>query len=173
MNFSSTIYAVILSFLWVLPLSANPPIENIFPHEIQNQGWVLEDEPFIAFNESSLSMMINGAAPRYIKLGTQKSAFLNYEKGPVYLMLEIYQTDSNKSSGTLYKEFTSNNPTPLDNLGTKARFASELGGTYMTEFFQDKFYIRLSITQKSESAKNAILKCARIISNKITNTIKK
>ena len=33
---------------------------------------------------------------------------------------------------------------------------SEMGGSYMTEFFQDRFYVRLSVTKKSEEMKKII-----------------
>ena len=139
---------------------------------MEDQGWKAEDEPFIVIDEDSLSMIINGAAPRYFELGTKKAAFVNYEKKQVYLMLEIYETDSIKSTKKLFKEFKNDNPKPMKNLGTESRFTSEMGGSYMAEYFQDKFYVRLSITKKSEDAKKSILKCARIISDKISKYTK-
>ena len=42
-----------------------------------------------AVDEATLTMVINGAAPRYVRLGTQKAAFANYTKEKMYLMLEI------------------------------------------------------------------------------------
>jgi len=37
----------------------------------------------------------------------------------------------------------------------------------MLEYFQDRFYVRVSIMQKSEKAKKAILSCAGIVSDRI------
>lgn len=160
---------ILLSVIIVLPLSANQSqLNDILPEKMADLGWVAEDAPFIAFDERSLSMMINGAAPRYIKLGAQKAAFVNYEKKQVYLMLEIYETDSIKSSEKLFNAFNTDSATPLNNLGIQSRTTSEMGGSYMIEYFQDKFYVKLSITKKSEDSKKSILKCAGTISDKIS-----
>jgi len=159
---------IFMGFLVVLPLSANQSqLERILPRGMEDQGWKAEDEPFIAIDEDSLSMIINGAAPRYMELGVRKAVFVNYEKKLVYLMLEIYETDSAKNAKMVFKEFESDISMPLDNLGTESRFTSEMGGSYMTEYFQDRFYVRLSITQKSEEAKKIILRCAKAISENI------
>jgi len=42
----------------------------------------------------------------------------------------------------------------------------------MAEYFQERFYVRISIMQKSEESKKAILKCAENISDKITKNSK-
>jgi len=55
----------------------------------------------------------------------------------------------------------------LDDLGEYGRFKSGLGGIYMAEYFLERFYVRISIMQKSAEAENAILECAGIISDKI------
>ncbi len=173
MKWQKILSITLLSFIIVLPLSANQSqLKSILPEKMEDQGWKAEDVPFIAFDEGSLSMMINGAAPRYIKLGTQKAVFVNYEKKQVYLMLEIYETDSIKSSEKLFKEFKTNNSKPLNNLGIQSRITSEMGGGYMAEYFQDKFYVKLSITKKSDESKKSILKCAETISDKISKYTK-
>lgn len=173
MKWQKFLFIILLSFILALPLSANQfNLISILPEKMEEQGWTAEEEPFIAFDEGSLSMIINGAAPRYIKLGTQKAAFVNYEKKQVYLMLEIYETDSIKSAEKLFEEFKTSKSKPLNNLGTQSRVTSEMGGSYMTEYIQDKFYVKLSITRKSEDAKESILKCAGTISEKISKYTK-
>ena len=173
MKMKKILYITILSFLIVLPLSADQfQLKNIFPEKMENQGWKAEEEPFVTIDEESLSMVINGAAPRYFELGTKKAGFANYEKDNVYLMLEIYETDSIKSAEKLFEEFKTDNSESFDDLGIKSRFKSEMGGSFMAEYFQDRFYVRLSITKKSEQAKESILKCARSISDKISKHTK-
>jgi hypothetical protein len=169
MNLQKILYVILISFLIVLPLSAGElQMKTLFPEKMADQGWKAEEEPFIAIDEESLSMVINGAAPQYYELGTKKAGFANYEKGDVYLMLEIYETDSLKSAEKLFEEFKTDNTKSLDNLGTQSRFKSEMGGSYMAEFFQDRFYVRLSITKKSEETKKSIINCAKTISDKIS-----
>jgi len=168
MKWPKIVCFILISFFVVPPLSANQfQLENILPQKMGDQGWNAEDEPFIATNEEILSMVINGAAPRYMELGTRKAAFVNYKKKQVYLMLEIYETDFKKSAEKLFKEFETDNSVPLENLGTRSRLTLEMGGGYMVEYSQDRFYVRLSITQRSEQAKKVLLKCAKTISEKI------
>ena len=158
----------IFSFFIALPLFADQSkLVRLFPKEIEAQGWVLEEEPLIAFDENSLSMIINGAAPQYMELGTKRAAFVNYVKKGIYMMLEIYETDLGKNAEKIYKEFEPVNSKVLNDLGEQGRFTSGLGGIYMAEYFQERFYVRISIMQKSEEAKKAILECAGNISDKI------
>ena len=82
-------------------------------------------------------------------------------------MLEIYETDSEKNSEKIFSEFASDASRPLENLGARARFTTEMGGTCMLEYYQDRFYVRVSIMQKSEKAKKAILSCAEAVSGRI------
>jgi len=173
MKWLTIVSVLTLGFFAVPPLSANQSqLERILPKVMENQGWKAEDEPFIAIEEDSLSLIINGAAPRYMELGVRKAAFVNYEKKQVYLMVEIYEADSAKSAKKVFKEFRSDISVPLNNLGTGSRFTSEMGGSYMAEYFQERFYVRLSITRKSDAAKKSILKCARIISDNIAKDYK-
>jgi hypothetical protein len=163
----------IFSLFIALPLFADQSkLARLFPKEIEAQGWVLEEKPLIASDENSLSMVINGAAPQYIKLGTKSAAFVNYVKKGVYMMLEIYETDSGKNAEKIYKEFEPVKSKVLNDLGKQGRFTSGLGGIYMAEYFQERFYVRISIMQKSEEAEKAILECARNISDKITKNSK-
>ena len=158
----------IFSFFIALSLSADQSkLARFFPKEIEDQGWVLEEEPLITFDENSLSMFINGAAPQYIKLGTRRAAFVNYVKKGIYMMLEIYETGSNNNAETIYKEFEPVNSKVLNDLGEQGRFTSGLGGIYMAEYFLERFYVRISIMQKSAEAENTILECAGVISDKI------
>ena len=159
---------IVLGFFCAHPLFADPStLKRAIPKEMESQGWKVEDEPLIASDEATLSMVINGAAPRYMELGTRKAAFVTYEKDGIYLMLEIYETDSEKNSGKIFAEFASDASLPLENLGARARLTKEMGGTYMLEYFQDRFYVRVSIMQKSEEAKKTILSCAEAVSGRI------
>lgn len=163
-------------FLAALPLSASQPdmniarLEQVIPREMETRGWVLEADPFMAVDVESLSMVINGAAPRYLELGVKQAAFIYYKKETVFLMLEIFQTGSNQQAQKLYDEFATGTSQSLENLGTAARLTSELGGTFMTEYIQDTFYVRLSIDRKSKEARQSILSCARTISARIAST---
>ncbi|MCP4665777.1 MAG: hypothetical protein GY849_05375 [Deltaproteobacteria bacterium] len=163
----------ILGFVVASPLAADQSrLARIIPVEMENQGWKAEEEPFIAGDENALSMIVNGAAPRYMALGTQQALFINYKKENAYLMLEIYETDSNSSAEKIFNEFVSDRAESLEDMGTRARATSEMGGTYMVEYFQGGFYVRLSVTEKSAEAKKSVLVCAMTISDRIAKISK-
>ncbi len=167
--FKSIFIMTLCLFMASLAMAGPSKLSNLIPLEMEKQGWVPEDEPFIAMNEEALTMIINGAAPRYMELGTQQAAFVNYEKGPAFLMLEIYETSSENDADAVYREFKTKASAPVKDLGKSARLTSEMGGTLMLEYYQERFYVRISITQKTDQAKNELHECAGIISKKIAD----
>ena len=168
MKWTNIVCMVVLGVFCAQPLLADPSsLKRAIPKELESQGWKVEDEPLIVSDEATLSMIINGAAPRYMELGTRKAAFVTYEKDGIFLMLEIYETDSEKNSEKIFAEFASDVSLPLENLGARTRFTTEMGGTCMLEYYQDRFYVRVSIMQKSEKARKAILSCAEAVSGRI------
>ncbi len=159
---------IILGCLLSQPIAANQSrLEQILPENMEIDGWLPEDEPIIATDEETLSMIINGAAQRFFELGVQKAVFITYEKGDIYLILEIYETDSVPAAEKVFNEFETRNSQPLQNIGSDSRFTSEMGGSYMAEYIQNRFYVKLSITQKSEDTKVSILTYAKAISDNI------
>ena len=106
MKFNKILFAIIISLLIAMPLSADDfKLKSILPDTMEARGWKAEEEPFVAIDEESLSMVINGAAPQYYELGTERAGFANYEKGDAFLMLEIYETDTKKSARKLFELF--------------------------------------------------------------------
>ena len=169
MKWTNILCMVVLGVLLAHPLFADASsLKKVIPKELERQGWTVEEEPLIASDEATLSLIINGAAPRYMELGTRKAAFVTYEKDGIFLMLEIYETDSEKNSEKIFSEFASDASLPLKKPGTRARFTKEMGGSCMMEYFQDRFYVRVSIMQKSEKAKDAIRACADAVSGRIS-----
>ncbi len=142
---------------------------QLLPKEIVAQGWEADDELMVAGDEQTLSMIVNGAAPQYMKLGMKQAAFMNYTKGSTYLMLEIILTASDHNSETMFQKYKDNKSIAVENLGAAARLTSELGGTTMLDFHQGKFYIKLSISSKLPSALNLLKNSAKSISDNMAN----
>ena len=171
MKWLDIILAAVLLIATVQPLpcahSDLTGLENIFPRTPEQTGWQVEEAPFIAQDEETLAMVINGAAGRYLQLGTQRAAFVNYEKKQVYMMVEIYETVSGTHSQALFDEFASGASASVPNLGTRARSTAEMGGSYMVEYFQGRFFVRASVSRTTDSAKKALMACAGEISDRI------
>ncbi len=171
MKWLPIVCVAICCFCFTPPVDAGQtPLENVIPQEMALRGWKAEDKPLLVSDEETLSMVINGAAPRYMALGTQRAAFVNYEKDGVYLMVEIFETESKTNSEKLFDEFSADAAVPLKNPGEKARLTAEMGGSVMLEYFQDRFYVRVSVMQKSDAAKKAAMACGEIISHRIAGS---
>jgi hypothetical protein len=162
-------------FLWIgmlimfthLSLAAESELLKLVPVDNDISGWIHDDETYIATDEESLAGFINGAAPFYIEHGTVEVLFQDYAKEDVYLTLEIYRMKDEEKAKQLYAEIDSENPETLEKIGTEGRFVGGLIGAYLVEYWQKSFFIRLTITEKSTSSKEAILTFAKTVSEKI------
>lgn len=180
MRWLDVILAALLFIVTVQPLPCDQSdlgglgdpgdLETIVPKSPEQMGWQAEEDLIITYDEETLSMIINGAAGRYITLGTQRAAFINYEKKQVYMMLEIYETVSKVHSLKLFDEFASDASAPVQNLGNKARSTAELGGSYMVEYIQDRFFVRASVSRKTDDSQKALMACTEEISKRISKS---
>ncbi|MCG8642723.1 MAG: hypothetical protein MI862_23555 [Desulfobacterales bacterium] len=145
-------------------------LEGILSKGMEQAGWLAEEPPFIANDEDAMFMVINGAAPRYMELGTRRAGFVNYEKGNAFLMLEIYETQTLKQAAALFSDFAPGKSIPLSGPGTTARLMEEMGGSLMLEFYQDRFFARLSLTQKTDDARSVLQTFAETLSGRISES---
>ena len=146
-----------------------PGLANVLdtPAPLPGPGWIAEEDPFIVSDEASLSMVINGAAPRYMELGCVHAGFANYEKGDTFLMLEVYQAKTDADAQALYKEFDTGRAGPLAGPGDRARLTKEMGGALMLEFIRDEFYVRVNATSMDDPARAALGQTAKTLDNRI------
>ena len=141
---------------------------KFIPQDEEVAGWIRDGETYVATDETSLAGFIDGAAPFYIERGAVEVVFQDYAHQDVYLTVEIYRMKNEESAKHLYTEITSEDPETLEDVGTEGRFVSGLVGAYLIEYWQKSLFIRLTITDKSPQSKEAMLKFATIISEKIT-----
>lgn len=172
-------YAVIL-FAVILIAAPDRPVFSGGPSRLSHlfessgplagPGWVSEEDPFVVSDEAALSMVINGAAPRYMELGTMRAGFANYEKKGAFMMIEVYETRAPDNALALFREFAANRSAPLDDIGGTSRIVQELGGSLMLEFIRDAFYARLNITKNNSRARTDLLETAKALDQKIRDT---
>lgn len=162
---------VFLLFAVALPGTAGsrPGLDKILatPAPLPGAGWIAEDDPFVVSDEAALSMVINGAAPRYMELGCVHAGFANYEKGDTFMMLEVYQAKTAGNAQALYKEFDTGMAGPLAGPGNQARMTKEMGGALMLEFIRDEFYVRINATSSDEPARIALGQTAQALDTRI------
>ena len=148
-------------------LQAESLLPDLVPDDEDIAGWSRDGETAIATDLDSLSGLINGAAPFYIERGAVEVLFQDYMKDDVFLTLEIYRTDTQEQAKRLYTEIQVENPEALKNVGTEGRLVSGLIGAYLLEYRQKSFFVRLTIADKSQQSKEAIINFAKSISEKI------
>jgi len=146
----------------------NTEISKYIPNDDEVSGWVREGEAYIAIDEKTLLAFINGAAPFYIEHGTEEVAFQDFTQKDLYLTLEIYRMKNEVSAKRLYADIYAENPKPLEGIGTVGRFLDDLIRLYLVEYWQQSFFIRLTISEKTVASKETILTFARIVSEKIS-----
>ena len=140
---------------------------KLLPQDDDITGWLRDGEAYIATDEASLSGFINGAAPFYIERGAQEVLFQDYAKDDVYLTVEIYRMAEAEQARQLYADVGAEEPEALEDIGTEARFVGGLVGAYLVEYWHTSLFVRLTITEKSPAAQDAILAFAKGISEKI------
>ena len=67
----------------------------------------------------------------------------------------------------LYADIHTDNPEPLDQIRGEGRFVGSYIGVYQAEFWQDAYFVRLNVADKSEDSKKAILAFTESVSEKI------
>ena len=157
----------ILLSLTHLSSATETELLKFIPRDEEVAGWIRDGETYVATDEASLAEFIDGAAPFYIERGVVEVVFQDYANEDVYLTVEIYRMKNAESAKQLYAEITSENPETLEEVGTEGRFVSGLVGAYLIEYWQKSLFIRLTITDKSPQSKEAILKFATSVSEKI------
>ncbi len=139
------------------------------PKDDEVAEWVRQGKPYIAIDEETLFAFINGAAPFYIEHGAVEVGFQDYEQNDFHLTLEVYRMKDEESALLLYDDIYAENPKPLKDIGTAGRFLGSLIGLYLIEYRQQSFFVRLTISTKSEASKEKILTFAKTVSEKIQN----
>ena len=159
----------VLSFVLIIsvPVALAEEMLNIVPQDDDISGWLRDGETAIATDLDSLTGLINGAAPFYLERGAVEVIFQDYAKDDVYLTLEIYRMDQQANAKRLYTEIEAEEPEELERIGTEGRLVSGLIGTYLVEYWQKTFFLRLTITEKSQQSKETILNFAKLVSEKM------
>jgi hypothetical protein len=148
-------------------LAEETVLSKCIPKDDEVTGWVRQGKPYIAIDEETLFAFINGAAPFYIKHGTVEVGFQDYAQKDFHLTLEVYRMKDEESAIQLYGDIYAENPKPLINIGSAGRLIENLIGLYLIEYQRQSFFVRLTISKKSEASKEKILTFARIVSEKI------
>lgn len=148
-------------------LAETSALLKLIPNDNEIAGWSRDGKAFIALEKGALFDFINGGAPFYIERGVVEAVFQDYIRKDLNLSLEIYRTKDAENTKKIYADIYVEDPEILNDVGTAGRFVGNLVGVYMIEYYEQSFFVRLIITEKSAASKKAIFKFAWIVSEKI------
>ncbi|MFC1888783.1 DUF6599 family protein [Thermodesulfobacteriota bacterium] len=167
--------STLMACLLILPACASTGINTakvraLVPIDHEVSGWTRDGGEIVCQNLAELTQRINGGAPFFIDRGVRRVVFQDYQKtGGTYINLEIYQTETSSQAERIFRDYYVDQPVELNEIGSTARLADNLIGVYFLDFYQSNFYVRLTITEKTGTAKNDLVLFARKVSGKITS----
>ena len=131
---------------------------DLVPADNEISGWTKVSALQVAENNTQLEAMIDGEAVPYEANGFKKCAFQNYtgsvNGNPVELDLRVFdQTDTTGAKNVFPAVATGTEvPWTCDNPGQEARTDESGLFSYRIDFRTDKFYVSLTIMDKSTQA---------------------
>lgn len=131
-----------------------PPLDN------EISGWARNSDMQVAENETQLFALIDGEGQIYVDNGFVKFVRQRYtgdiSGAGVDLELDIFDMGNSTNSKSVYDAVGLGSETPWtnDNAGSEARIDESGLLAYKIDFWQDRFYVRVTIEQKSDAALN-------------------
>ncbi len=129
---------------------------DLLPIDNEISGWNRSSATKIAENETQLFDLIDGEGQVYIDNGFVKCAFQNYvgelSGTTVDLELRIFDMGDTANAKKVYDVVAVGTETPWtdDFPGVEARIEEGLFTAYKIDFWQDKFYVWITIQDKTE-----------------------
>jgi hypothetical protein len=143
---------------------------DLMPTDNEISNWARSGTMSTAENETQLCALIDGAAPLYTDNGFVKCAFQDYKSSTDSLEVRIYDQTDSTGAKNVYHNTASGTGTPwtTDPAGTEARIDETLLFDYRIDFRQDKFFVSITIYNKTQSALDVAKFFAQNISSAIT-----
>ncbi|MEO0206638.1 MAG: DUF6599 family protein [candidate division WOR-3 bacterium] len=147
---------------------------DLVPLDNEISGWTKNSAMQIAENETQLYSLIDGEAPDYINRGFVKCAFQSYfdNQQVIELHLRIFDQGDTLNAKSVYdfKAIGSEIPWTDGNAGEEARYKIE-GFSYTLDFWDDRFYVYINITDNTQSGLDIAQMFALNISSAIRDTV--
>ncbi|OGL42402.1 MAG: hypothetical protein A2042_02560 [Candidatus Schekmanbacteria bacterium GWA2_38_11] len=158
----------LISFLAFSPKNSfsEEDLTKLLPDEMKSSGFQTPSKYGI-YDDRSLYDYLDGGAPFYIDRGFSKLINEEYSKGGDSVIVDIYMMKDEKSSADLFKV-----------LRRKELKALKLGkegqeGENQIEFFQNKYFVRITAFKTDQKTKDIIKKFGEITAKKIADSLSK
>lgn len=147
---------------------------DLLPVDNEISGWTRDGVPETAEDSQGLWDMINGAGEVHLDYGFVECAYQVYD-GEVLgnateIELYVFDQGSPENAELVYDDDRSGMGTPWtdDPAGTEARIDDSGLWAYVIEFWEERFFVELTIHEKSDEALEILKLFARNVSSKIS-----
>ncbi len=154
-----------------------PPPKNaidLLPRDNEISGWTKSEAIKTAETAEQLTALIDGEAVPYINNNFKEAVFQKYSgtigSNTIPLEVRVFDMRDSINARNVYKDVGTGSETPwTDNPpGVEARINDSFLFSYMVEFREDKFYLRIVIDEKSSTA----LDITKLFAHNISAAIK-
>ena len=147
---------------------------DLLPVDNEISGWTRDGAPETAEDPQGLWDMIDGEGQVYLDHGFVECARQVYDgivqgSGAEIRYLYVFDQGSATNAKAVYDDDRSGTGTPWTDqpAGTEARIDDTALFAYSIHFWEDKYFVRLTIDQKNDDALDVLKLFARNISSKI------
>ncbi len=155
---------ILLSFLFFIPVLsfAEEDLVKLLPEQMKGARFKTPYE-YKIYDDHSLYDYIDGGAPFYIEKGFVKLINNEYVEGEDSFIVDIYMMKDEKSASTLFNAVKKKDAKQVK-IGKEGQ-----EGTNQVEFFQDKYFVRVTTFKTDQKTKETVKKFAEAVSSNITN----
>ncbi len=128
---------------------------DFLPGDREVGAWTRQGEPRLISEESGLYQQIDGAAPKYIDRGWERSVYAEYRQGSRSIRVAIHDMGSEANAALIYDYDLPPAREPVtgyENLIIDVGLAN----SYAAKAHTKTFYLELSIDEKSDAAKQSL-----------------
>ncbi len=133
--------------------TASTSILEMLPWDKEIGGFARSSSPVYVSDETGLYKKIDGGAPKYLDRGWMESVFQDYVQGSTSLSIQINDMGSPQNAQEIFDYDKPISYVVLwDEPDTTAVLDESLASSYAVKMRMDKYYVELSIDEKSKSA---------------------
>lgn len=155
---------LLILFLFLLPIFsfAEENMVKLLPEQMKGTRFKTPYE-YKIYDDRSLYDYIDGGAPFYIEKGFVKLINNEYVEGDDSFIVDIYMMKDEKNASTLFNAVKKKD-------AKKVKIGKEgQEGTNQVEFFQDKYFVRVTAFKTDSKTKDTVKKFAEAASSNITS----
>jgi len=146
---------------------------DLLPGDYDISAWRRANIYSEANDYDSLNEIVGSKAEEIMDEGFVSAVFQTYEEciddacSLVRIHLNVYDQGSNESARAVYERVSTGIDIPWDGAGTEARIDESDLHSYTVEFWQQNFFIQVSIEEKTDESLNVVKLFASHVSSEI------